>query len=111
MIAMPDGWKSRIEWFGGVPYFCDADAAKIEHQVKEDMVNEARLNRQLYDDCGDANSTIIAEAYSSDNNLDIIREVAYCPEQIFDWACEVCNRIEKIWEEMDNPQDEEEEDD
>lgn len=64
-----------------------------EHTARKWMRNQLRLNRNDYDDCGEINSTKLAENCANELNL-CEGDEATIPEYVFDIAAELAFKEE-----------------
>lgn len=98
--ALPEGWQNRVEWMSGEPYLSDTDARSSRMRVRRLMINECMVNRSLYEDCGELNTTLIAESFASEYDLYVndSNGEPQIPNQLFDWAFEISAQVETRWQ-------------
>jgi hypothetical protein len=101
-IFMPDLYEDRVEWSSDGPSWAKEDRKRINAIIRKAMIDEAITYRDIYDDCGELNSTKLAEDFCNENELNIYDETGqpHTPCDLFEIAQEIEKEVIKKWDRM-----------
>ena len=98
-ISMPDLYEDRVEWSSDGPSWAREDRKRVNAIIKKALIDEAVVWREIYYDCGELNSTKLAETFCNENELNVYDETGqpYCPCDLFEIAQEIEKEVVKEW--------------
>lgn len=102
-ISMPDLYEDRVEWSSDGPSWAREDRKRVNAIIKKALIDEAVAYREIYDDCGELNSTKLAETFCNENELNVYDETGqpYCPCDLFEIAIMIEKDVLKSWRRQD----------